>query len=52
MAATERFTWPWPDTQVDAWDLMKDIVVWETAQMDELRSWSLAGWSQPGHKVR
>jgi hypothetical protein len=42
LAATERFTWPWPDTRLEAWDLMQAIVVWETAQMDELKSWALA----------
>jgi hypothetical protein len=47
LAATERFTWPWPDTKLEAWDLMKDIVDWETAQMDELRSWDLARKANP-----
>jgi len=42
LAATERFTWPWPDNRMEAWDLMKAIVVWETAQMDELVSWAVA----------
>jgi hypothetical protein len=42
LAATERFTWPWPDRRLDAYDLMESILIWETAQMDELQSWAVA----------
>jgi hypothetical protein len=39
LAATERFTWPWPDNRLDAWEMMRAIVAWETAELEELQSW-------------
>ena len=30
LAATERFAWPLPDTQLDPCELMQEIVFWET----------------------
>ena len=32
LAASERFAWPMPDTQLDACELMQEIVFWETQQ--------------------
>jgi hypothetical protein len=32
LAATERFVWPFPATDVDACDLMVDILAWEKEQ--------------------
>jgi hypothetical protein len=30
LAATERFPWPLPTRPVDAWELMSDILTWES----------------------
>jgi len=30
LAATERFPWPLPDAELDACELMQEIVFWET----------------------
>jgi hypothetical protein len=38
LAVTERFTWPWPDGEVEPCELMQAIVRWETNQMEENQS--------------
>jgi hypothetical protein len=35
LAATERFTWPFPVDDVDACDLLNDILAWEDTPADE-----------------
>lgn len=35
LAATERFPWPFPSTEVDACDLMIEILAWERDQYRE-----------------
>ncbi len=42
LAVTERFGWPWPTDQLDPYELMHDILTWETAQMDERPDWATA----------
>jgi hypothetical protein len=35
LAATERFAWPLPASEVDAYDLLNDILAWEDTPEDE-----------------
>lgn len=32
LAATERFAWPLPIEAMDAWDLLSDILAWESGR--------------------
>ena len=34
LAATERFTWPLPTTEIDPCDLLNDILAWESHRVE------------------
>jgi hypothetical protein len=35
LAATERFPWPLPTSAVDPWELLSDILTWESERTDQ-----------------
>jgi len=38
LAATERFPWPLPATQMDPWELLQRIIIWENNLLQDQRS--------------
>lgn len=38
-AALEQFTWPWPTAKISARNLMRQILEWEMARLDQQSDW-------------